>query len=148
MLSEAIDRDMETSALELNLFVDIILNKLYKYGGNREIIISSFSPEICMVLQAKQQIYPVCFLNDAGFIRYGDLRASSMQNAIHLAKRWNLHGIVMEARSFVICPRLITLAKGHGLFCASFGGVNNDPKSAKVRKLFFPSFFLNNFFFF
>ena len=139
MLSEAVARNMETSALELNQFVDIILDKLYTHGGNREIVISSFSPEICMVLQAKQQIYPVCFLNDASFIRYGDLRASSMQNAIHFAKRWNLHGIVMEARSFVICPRLIKLAKGHGLFCASFGGVNNDLKSAKVRKFFFLS---------
>ena len=36
-----------------------------------------------------------------------DIRASSLQEAIRFASRWNLLGIVSAAEPLVLCPRLI-----------------------------------------
>ncbi|KAI9696668.1 MAG: Glycerophosphocholine phosphodiesterase [Bogoriella megaspora] len=133
MLWETTDYKMDPSAIELNVFLDTILDKIYTHGGNRAIALTSFSPEICMVLSAKQKRFPIYFLNDAGLCPTGDSRASSMQDAVHFAKSWNLEGIVMASEPLVFCPRLIRFAQSHNLFCASYGDLNNDPESAKIQ---------------
>lgn len=82
MLWEAEDRSMEISAPEINRFVDIVLSTGYKYGGNRSITFSSFSPEICILLTIKQQQYPILFINKAGSVPTGDIREANLQQAI------------------------------------------------------------------
>lgn len=135
MLFEADDWKMDTYAIELNTFVDTILDKIYQLGANRAIIFSSFSPEICILLSVKQPSYPVLFLNDAGMFPTGDVRASNMQEAVHFAKRWNLAGIVLASEPLVMCPKLVEHTRASGLICASYGSLNNDPKNAKVKAL-------------
>lgn len=133
MLWEAEDRDMDFFAIELNLFVDTILGMVYRLGGKRSITFSSFSPDICIALFTKQQDYPVLFINKAGSVQTGDLRASNLQQAIHFAKTWRLAGIVMLSDVFVLCPELLRYAKSAGLVCGSYGNMNDDPIYAKVR---------------
>ena len=92
MLWEAEDRNMDRYAPEINTYVDIILEIIYRLGGGRSITFSSFSPEVCILLSLKQQDYPVLFLSKGGSVPTGDVRCSSLQQSIRFAKRWNLAG--------------------------------------------------------
>ncbi|KAL8897118.1 MAG: hypothetical protein Q9207_007371, partial [Kuettlingeria erythrocarpa] len=133
MLWEAEDRDMDFFAMELNLFVDTILQTVYRLGAKRSITFSSFSPEICILLSVKQKEYPVLFINKAGSVPTGDLRASNLQQAMQFAKIWGLAGIVMLSDVFVLCPQLLRYAKSAGLVCGSYGNLNDDPACAKIQ---------------
>lgn len=123
---------MDTYAVELNSFVDTVLTKVYDLGKKRNIIFSSFNPDICLLLSFKQPSIPILFLTDAGSSPTGDIRASSLQEAIRFASRWNLLGVVSAAEPLVISPRLVKVVKESGLVCVSYGTLNNDPEKVKV----------------
>lgn len=123
---------MDTYAVELNSFVDTVLTKVYDLGKKRNVIFSSFNPDICLLLSFKQPSIPILFLTDAGTSPVGDIRASSLQEAIRFASRWNLLGIVSAAEPLVISPRLVRVVKESGLVCVSYGAMNNDPDKVKV----------------
>jgi len=127
MLYESEEHDMDTYAIELNQFCDTVLAKVYDLSGPRQILFSSFNPDICLCLSFKQPSIPILFLTDAGACAVSDIRASSLQEAIRFASRWNLLGIVSEARPFVNSPRLVKVVKQSGLVCVSYGKQNNDP---------------------
>lgn len=136
MLWEAQDRGMELYAMELNFFVDTILTTIFRLCGTRNITLSSFSPEICILLTCKQQIFPILFINKAGSVPAGDVRAGSLKGAIEFAKAWDLAGIVMLSDPFVMCPRLLMYAKDSGLVVGSYGNLNDEPDCALVSVLF------------
>jgi len=138
MLWEAEDWKMDLYGVELNTFVDTILDKVFSLGGNRAIIFTSFSPEICILLSHKQQTYPVLFLSESGLFPTGDVRASSLQEAVHFAKSWNLSGVVMSSEPFIMSPNLVKHVKDAGLVCSSFGPLNDDPEKAKVPSRIHP----------
>ncbi|ROT43472.1 glycerophosphodiester phosphodiesterase GDE1 [Sodiomyces alkalinus F11] len=127
MLHESEEHEMDTYAVELNSFCDTVLSKVYDLAGNRHIIFSSFNPDICLCLSFKQPSIPIMFLTDAGSSPVADVRASSLQEAIRFASRWNLIGIVSTAEPFVNSPRLVRVVKESGLVCVSYGVANNDP---------------------
>ncbi|PSK42080.1 Glycerophosphodiester phosphodiesterase GDE1 [Elsinoe australis] len=129
MLFESEEQEMDTYAVELNSFVDTVLSKVYALGKGRNIIFSSFHPDICLLLSFKQPSIPVLFLTDAGTAPVGDVRASSLQEAIRFASRWNLLGIVSAAEPLVMCPRLVRVVRQSGLLCFSYGTLNNEPKN-------------------
>src|SRR5277367_6129368 len=131
MLHESEEEEMDTYAVELNSFVDTVLTKVYELGQGRNMIFSSFNPDICLLLSFKQPSIPVLFLTDAGVSPVSDIRASSLQEAIRFASRWNLLGIVTNAEPLVMSPRLVRVVKESGLVCVSYGTINNEP--AKVR---------------
>ncbi|EEA28265.1 glycerophosphocholine phosphodiesterase Gde1, putative [Talaromyces marneffei ATCC 18224] len=132
-LYESEAEEMDTYAVEANSFVDTVLEKVYELGEGRNMIFSSFNPDICLLLSFKQPSIPVLFLTDAGSSEVGDIRASSLQEAIRFASRWNLLGIVSTAEPFVLCPRLVRVVKESGLVCVSYGTENNDPENAKLQ---------------
>ena len=132
MLHESEEHEMDTYAVELNSFVDTVLAKVYDLGKKRNVIFSSFNPDICLLLSFKQPSIPILFLTDAGTSPVGDIRASSLQEAIRFASRWNLLGIVAAAEPLVISPRLVKVVKESGLVCVSYGTLNNDPEKVKV----------------
>lgn len=133
MLHESEEQEMDTYAVELNSFVDTVLTKVYDLGKKRNIIFSSFNPDICLLLSFKQPSIPILFLTDAGSSPVGDIRASSLQEAIRFASRWNLLGIVTSAEPLVLSPRLVKVVKESGLVCVSYGLLNNDPDNVKVN---------------
>ena len=132
MLWEAEDRGMEPYAMELNFYVDTILGMIFRLCGNRNITLSSFSPEICILLACKQETFPILFINKAGSVPAGDIRAGSLKGAIDFARAWNLAGIVMLSDPFVMCPRLLTYAKDLGLVVGTYGNLNDEPECAVV----------------
>ncbi|CAI6078988.1 unnamed protein product [Clonostachys chloroleuca] len=133
MLYEAADFQMENYATEINVFLDTILSVTYARSGNRRIISTSFSPEICMVLAVKQQVYPILFLNDSSNWPTSDMRATSLQTAMRLEHRFGLHGVAMSSESFVRSPRIVGLARGQGLYTASYGPLNDDGASVEIQ---------------
>ncbi|POS80780.1 glycerophosphocholine phosphodiesterase Gde1 [Diaporthe helianthi] len=128
MLHESEEHEMDAYAVELNSFCDTVLAKVYDLAKDRHIIFSSFNPDICLCLSYKQPNFPIMFLTDAGDAPVGDVRASSLQEAIRFASRWNLLGIVSASRPFTNSPRLVRVVKQHGLVCVSYGVDNNDPR--------------------
>jgi glycerophosphodiester phosphodiesterase len=133
MLSEFEDEEVDTYAVELNSFVDTVLTKVYDLGKGRQIIFSSFNPDICLLLSFKQPSIPVLFLTDSGTFPVGDIRASSLQEAIRFASRWNLLGVVTAAEPLVISPRLVRVVKESGLVCVSYGTLNNDASKVQLQ---------------
>ncbi|KAG4294953.1 hypothetical protein FPRO06_01538 [Fusarium proliferatum] len=131
MLHESEEHEMDTYAVELNSFCDTVLSKVYDLAGERHIIFSSFNPDICLCLSYKQPSIPILFLTDAGCCEVCDIRASSLQEAIRFARRWNLLGIVAAAEPFVNSPRLIKIVKENGIVCFSYGTLNNDPEMVR-----------------
>ncbi|KAF3765457.1 GDPD-domain-containing protein [Cryphonectria parasitica EP155] len=127
MLHESEEHEMDAYAVELNSFCDTVLTKVYDLAEDRHIIFSSFNPDICLCLSFKQPNFPIMFLSDSGTSPVGDVRASSLQEAIRFASRWNLLGIVSNTEPFTNSPRLVRVVKQHGLVCVSYGSENNDP---------------------
>jgi glycerophosphodiester phosphodiesterase len=132
MLHETEEEEMDTYAVELNSFVDTVLTKVYDLGNGRNMIFSSFNPDICLLLSFKQPSIPVLFLTDAGSSSVGDIRASSLQEAIRFSARWNLLGVVTAAEPLVLAPRLVRIVKESGLVCVSYGVMNNEPANVQV----------------
>ncbi|KAM5476216.1 Glycerophosphocholine phosphodiesterase [Microsporum audouinii] len=133
MLHESEEEEMDTYAVELNSFVDNVLRIVYDHGEGRNMIFSSFNPDICLLLSFKQPSIPVLFLTDSGVSPVADIRASSLQEAIRFASRWNLLGIVTNAEPLVLSPRLVRVVKESGLVCVSYGTINNDSANVKVQ---------------
>lgn len=132
MLWEAEDRNMEFFAIELNFYVDTILAMIFRHCGDRNITLSSFSPEVCIALACKQQTFPILLISKAGSVPVSDVRAGSLKGAIEFATAWDLAGVVMLSDPFVMCPRLLTYTKDSGLVVCSYGDLNNVPESALV----------------
>ncbi|KAK3935169.1 Glycerophosphoryl diester phosphodiesterase family-domain-containing protein [Diplogelasinospora grovesii] len=134
-LHEAVDAGVAPVAIELNIFVDAALNELHRYAGRRQIILSSFTPEVCILLATKQKAYPVFFITNAGKVPMSDMevRAASVQVAVQFAQRWNLAGVVFACEALLLCPRLVGFLKARGLVVATYGGMNNAPEMVKVQ---------------
>lgn len=135
---------MDTYAVEPNSFVDSVLETVLRLGGKRPIIFSSFNPDICLLLSFKQPSMPVLFLTDAGIDPAGDIRATSLQEAIRFASRWNLLGIVTGVEPLLLCPRLVRVVKESGLVCVSYGTMNNISENVQVSQVPLPSYYYTN----
>lgn len=125
--------------ININTFVDTVLEKIQRVASQRSITLLSFTPEICILLKLKQKAYPVMFMSNAGKAPQadGDLRAASLEMGVRFAKRWNLDGIVLACEALIQCPRLIRFVQNAGLACASRGVPNNDPANTRVSFFFF-----------
>ncbi|KAM3515073.1 hypothetical protein MY11210_001311 [Beauveria gryllotalpidicola] len=134
-LHEAVEAGVASVTIDINTFVDVALEKIKRLAGRRPIILSSFTPEICILLKLKQNAYPVLFITNAGKLPMMDkeLRAASLQIALKFARYWQLSGLVLACDTFLLCPRLISLVQDAGLVCASYGLGNNDPANAKIQ---------------
>ncbi|SCU92045.1 LAMI_0E08504g1_1 [Lachancea mirantina] len=133
MLDEAQEEDIGQVAVELNHWCDTVLKVVYDNAKGRDIIFSSFHPDICVMLSLKQPSIPILFLTEGGTQKMADPRAASLQNAIRFARSWNLLGIVSAAKPIVRAPRLAQIVKSNGLVCVTYGVDNNDPEVAKIE---------------
>lgn len=135
MLFEAgVEWESDIYAVEVNHFVDTILSTIISHPSSpqRPILLSSFSPEICILLSVKYNRFPILFLSESGTLPCGDTRASSVREAVHFATSWGLDGILTRPDPFMIAPILIQHTKKKGLITASFGKLNREPQYAKV----------------
>ena len=133
MLSEAtVDWNMDPFFVEANFFTDTILLRLAEHISTRTVLLSSFSPEICILLARKQSRWPVAFLTDSGNSTQTDVRATNLQEAVSFAKKWELNGVVAASEPYVLAPQLVRFVKSKGMVCATYGALNDDVEAATV----------------
>ncbi|KAI9040138.1 Glycerophosphodiester phosphodiesterase [Aspergillus affinis] len=134
-LHEAVEAGVAPISIEINTFIDEILAHVSRVKSGRRIMLSSFSPEVCILLAIKQNTYPVLFITNAGKLPISDMeiRASSLQAAVRFAKRWDLTGIVFSSETLIMCPRLVGYVKKSGLICGSYGPLNNISENSKIQ---------------
>ena len=119
---------------DVNNFVDRILEVVYNFAEDRDIIFSSFSPEICLALSFKQPNYPVFFLTEGGLTQSTDPRCNSLQAAIRFAKSANLFGIVVHADPLLEAPVIIRKIKESGLILLTYGESNNNVSNVQFQQ--------------
>ncbi|RKP39003.1 Glycerophosphodiester phosphodiesterase domain-containing protein [Dimargaris cristalligena] len=122
------------SHVELNRFVDSILKVVYDLAGDRDVIFSSFHPDICLMLNVKQPSYPVFFLTDGGYYPYVDARCNSLQEAVRFAKHAGLLGIVSVSTLILQAPILAPAIKNQGLLLFTYGVLNNSVPCVQLQK--------------
>lgn len=133
MTDEAEQEDIGQIAVEMNHWVDTVLQVVYDNANGRDIMFSSFHPDVCVMLSLKQPSIPILFLTEAGTTQMADVRASSLQNAVRFARSWNLLGIVSAAAPIIQAPRLAQVVKSSGLVCVTYGVENNNPENANIE---------------
>ena len=122
------------SLIDLNVFVDQVLKCIYENAGDRSIILSSFHPETCLMLNMKQPNYPVFFLTEAGTTQISDIRCNSLQEAIRFAKFADLLGIVSVSDPIIAAPNLVKVVKQNGLLLFSYGQLNNIVENVQLQR--------------
>ncbi|PSN75562.1 Glycerophosphoryl diester phosphodiesterase [Corynespora cassiicola Philippines] len=134
-MHEALEAGIAPVSIEINIFVDTILDKIASFGRGRNIILSSLTPDICILLAIKQNAYPVIFITNAGKLPLSDKekRAGSLQVAVRFAKQWGLAGVVTAADPLIMCPRLVEFIKSQGLICRTYNGLNKEPANVEIQ---------------
>eukprot|EP01028_Stygiella_incarcerata_P009824 TRINITY_DN4807_c0_g1_i1.p1 TRINITY_DN4807_c0_g1~~TRINITY_DN4807_c0_g1_i1.p1 ORF type:complete len:805 (+),score=184.84 TRINITY_DN4807_c0_g1_i1:243-2417(+) len=122
---------MNIRHIDKNIYVDLILQAVFDHGEDRKIIFCSFNPDVCRLLKMKQFRYPVLFLSGAGFdfgedffdpdIDFDDYRCRTVEAAIFFARHADLDGVSLCARSILLRPDVVKMAKEWGLLCFSWG---------------------------
>ncbi|KAJ3271470.1 hypothetical protein HDV01_006600 [Terramyces sp. JEL0728] len=115
--------------LDMNAFVDSILQIVYDYSNQRGIIFSSFNQSLCTIMNWKQPNYGVFFRTYCGF--QNDL---AIKEAVKFSKKCDLLGLICFAQPFVEMPILVQTVKESGLILATFGEKNFDSSSISVQK--------------
>lgn len=133
MVDEAEHEDIGQIAVEMNHWVDTVLKVVYDNADGRDVMFSSFHPDVCVMLSLKQPSIPILYLTEGGTQTMADIRATSLQNAIRFARSWNLLGIVSAASPIIQAPRLAQVIKSSGLVCVTYGVENNDPENANIE---------------
>lgn len=105
-----------------------------RFGRGHKIILSFFTPDICILLAIKQKSFLLVFINNARQLPVSDKekRTGSLQLIVRFAKQWGLAGIVFVADSLVICPRLINYIRSQGIICGTYNALNNETASVEV----------------
>ncbi|KAH8607971.1 putative Glycerophosphoryl diester phosphodiesterase family [Trypanosoma vivax] len=117
---------LQTDVFEVNAFVDDILRVVFEYGDQRhivedangqkreqgrDVIFSSFEPDICLALKMKQSRYHVVFLCDTG--PHNDCKDyrcfGRVEGALQFSVLMNLSGISVCASSLCTAEQLATL---------------------------------------
>ncbi|KAJ1955517.1 phosphate system positive regulatory protein pho81 [Linderina pennispora] len=123
-----------------------VANDLYrKDTGQRNIILCSYSSQVCMALNWKQPNYAVFILTsgrhplDPATVDAPSLNARpqhlSLKESVRFACDNNLLGIMCDAALLTRVPSLITSVKNNGLFLISFGANNGDEQMCAQQKM-------------
>lgn len=107
---------------EMNLFIDVVLQKVLECGGERKIVFSSFNPDVCTTIRCKQNKYPVLFLTqgvNSKYANYRDPRTRNIPNASKFVEMAEILGINAMAEDLLRDPGQVDIVKKRGqvLFC-------------------------------
>ncbi|XP_015794566.1 glycerophosphocholine phosphodiesterase GPCPD1 [Tetranychus urticae] len=109
---------------DLNHFVDTILKTIFDHHNNRDIIISSFDPDVCAMVALKQKKFPVLFLTyteDRNVKMTSDIddRMDSIEMACYYSSAMSFSGINCYAQNLISDKSLVryVLNKDLILFC-------------------------------
>lgn len=116
---------------EVNRMVGAILEVVRTYSSSssqpRPVVFSSFDPDVCRELRARQQQWPVLFLSDGGRQWHADQRRTSIQAALAVASTYQLSGVVLDSGALAASPDSVALARSQGLKVVTYGFENDNP---------------------
>ncbi|KAJ3049678.1 Glycerophosphocholine phosphodiesterase [Rhizophlyctis rosea] len=133
-LEEAEMEDLHS--IEINVFVDKILEVVFEQAKGRNIYFSSFHPEVCWMLSLKQNQYPVFFLTEGGSSSTYDVRCNSLIEAARFASRSGCLGIVTQVAPIIEAPNLVRAIRESGLLLFTYGSMNNLVENVKLQKAY------------
>ncbi|KAG8256685.1 Glycerophosphocholine phosphodiesterase gpcpd1 [Homalodisca vitripennis] len=122
---------------DLNLYLDVMLEVVLNYAGNRNIVFSCFHPDICSMIRLKQNKYPVMFLTQgvtSKYPPYHDQRCQSIPMAVHFAVSLGILGINVHTEDLLRDSSQVALVKEAGLVLFCWGDDNNDLVTIKHLK--------------
>ncbi|KAF5293105.1 hypothetical protein FQA39_LY13715 [Lamprigera yunnana] len=123
--------------VDINMFVDTVLEVVLKHAGNRKVIFSSFHPDICTMLRFKQNKYPVMFLTIGQSVKYPpylDPRCFNIETAVFHAVMMELLGVNVNTEDILKDPTQVKLATNAGLIVFCWGDENADKATIKYLK--------------
>ncbi|CAG5135872.1 unnamed protein product, partial [Candidula unifasciata] len=121
---------------DINENLDHILKVVFAHAGSRKIVFSSFDPDSCILLQLKQNKYPVLFLHQGRtehYLAYKDYRSYEFKSGISFALSEHLLGVALHSSVLLKDIDLIDRVLKMKLVLFVWGNDNNDPKV--IRKL-------------
>lgn len=132
--------------VDLNDAVNAVLRTIYDitslegHVGRRNVVFTSFAPDVCAALNWKQPNYPVFFASQCGRASAHppsatalgledarDYRVSSLNAAVEVCKTNNLLGLLLDADFLNEVPSLIQAVKDCGLLLGAFGVAGQLP---------------------
>jgi glycerophosphodiester phosphodiesterase len=133
-----------TPAEEINRMVQPILAVVNKYssssgssygeaGPRRQVVFSSFDPDVCRALRAAQDQHPVMFLSTGGRDWHADPRRMSIEAALDEAMSSRLSGVVVDSAALMANPEAASAARARGLRLLTYG-LENDNMDWVIRQ--------------
>ncbi|KAK6195505.1 hypothetical protein SNE40_000920 [Patella caerulea] len=123
--------------MDHNTYIDILLQAVFKDCGSRRIIFSSFDPECCILLQRKQNKYPVLFLSNGPTKRYTpylDARTRGYDVAMYFALCEGLLGVDLQSECLLSDLEVIKRVRDKGLVLFVWGEDNNDRETISTLR--------------
>lgn len=123
--------------VDRNLYVDCILDVVFRKAGKRRIVFSCFDSDICTMLRFKQNRYPVMFLTlgqTEKYKKYLDPRGNRIETAVFNSVAMELLGIVAHTEDLLKDPSQFNLAESRGLVVFCWGDDNNCKDTIKLLK--------------
>ncbi|KRT79340.1 hypothetical protein AMK59_6947 [Oryctes borbonicus] len=124
-------------AIDINRFVDTILDVVLNYAGDRPIIFSSFNPDICTLIRFKQNKYPAMFLTQGETVKYpqyDDPRCWTTTAAIEFVNMIEILGICAHTEDILRDPSLVHKGLEAGLVTFCWGDDIADPDTIQYLK--------------
>ncbi|KAK7094777.1 putative glycerophosphocholine phosphodiesterase GPCPD1 homolog 2 isoform X2 [Littorina saxatilis] len=122
---------------DLNVCIDRILDVILKHAGERKIVFSTFHADTCIMVNLKQNKYPVLFLTNGPTQRYtpySDWRCTTFQHGISFAKAEGLLGVNLQAEGLLQDLSLIPHIQSLGLVLFVWGeDLNEEPVKQTLR---------------
>lgn len=98
--------------------------------AQRAVVFSSFDPDVCRELRARQSRWPVLFLSTGGRDPHADPRRTTLAAALEVAAGYGLSGIILDSGALQLEPgfvaRVAAAADGD-LKVLTYGRENDDP---------------------
>lgn len=107
-----------------------VVERLCAAGGvERQVVFSSFDPDVCAALRARQSRWPVLFLSTGGRDPHADARRTSLAAALDVALASRLSGLILDSGSLQDDPAFVAAvaAASGDLKVLTYGRENDDP---------------------
>lgn len=102
-------------------------------SGQRNIVFSSFDPDVCLELRKRQTRYPVYYLSGCGLYQHVDGRRTSIPAAIDFARETGMRGICVPASIVMSNMDMVGDATKSALEVMTYGLENNDPVCLRAQ---------------
>lgn len=93
--------------------------------ARRDLMFSSFDPDVCVAMKARRPEFPVMFLSGGEAETHVDERRTSLMAAVEFAAASGLDGVIFDTDVLKGLPGAVAAARGRGLHVMTYG-LGND----------------------